>query len=134
MQVRSHLHPAVRLVDGLLHSQAVWGTERDTADVGRLHVGLQQSSTGPGKSESQIGEYFHVKSQVTYYINRVKDDVCKKTTGLRCYGTTICLWIDEKGKGTHIFLYGLWMVYTFHSLTSHNSLFLVAEGLWDMEK
>lgn len=36
--------------------------------------------------------------------------------------------------GTHIVLYGLWMVDTLYSLTTHHSLFLVAEGLWDTEK
>lgn len=74
LPVRSHLHPAVRLVDGLLHSRAASGTERDTAAVGRSKAGLQQSSTGPGEPESQIGEYVHVKTQLKYYINRVKQD------------------------------------------------------------
>lgn len=53
--VKSHLRPAVQLVDGLLQSQAGWDTERDIAAVGKLRVGLQQSSTGPDESEWQKG-------------------------------------------------------------------------------
>lgn len=67
MQVRSHLHPAERHVDDLLRSQAGRGTEHDTAAAERLTVDLQQSSTGPRKSESQKGEYF---TQMKYYIRK----------------------------------------------------------------
>ena len=52
----SHLHPAVRPADGPLRSQAAWGTGLDTAALRRWTVGLQQSSTGPGKSERQTGQ------------------------------------------------------------------------------
>lgn len=85
--MRSHLHPAVRHVGGLLQSQAGSDIERDTAAVGTSKAGLQQSSTEPSKSESQIEEYFNVKKQATCYINRVR---------LIFYGPTVFLWIDEK--------------------------------------
>lgn len=57
LSVRSHWHPAVRLADGPLRSQAAWGTERDTAAGGRSTAGRWRSSTGPDESGSQIGEY-----------------------------------------------------------------------------
>lgn len=57
LSVRSHWHPAVRLADGPLRSQAAWGTERDTAAGGRSPAGRWRSSTGPDESGSQIGEY-----------------------------------------------------------------------------
>lgn len=57
LSVRSHWHPAVRLADGPLRSQAAWGTERGTAAGGRSTAGRWRSSTGPDESGSQIGEY-----------------------------------------------------------------------------
>lgn len=57
---RSHWHPAVRLADGPLRSQAAWGTERDTAAGGRSPAGRWRSSTGPDESGSQIEEYFQL--------------------------------------------------------------------------
>lgn len=57
LSVRSHWHPAVRLADGPLRSQAAWGTERGTAAGGRSPAGRWRSSTGPDESGSQIGEY-----------------------------------------------------------------------------
>lgn len=63
--MRSNLHPAVQLVDDLLHSQAGWDTERDTAAEARLNAGLQQRRTGPGRSESQLQQ--HTRMQMKYY-------------------------------------------------------------------
>lgn len=58
------------------------------------------------------------KDNVKYYNDRVK-----------------LTYVDRwEGKGTHIVLYGLWMVYTLHSLTTQNSFLLVAEGLWGVWK